>query len=386
MINETKTWKVSYLRAIEYDIMESSDLFDPLNETLVSIGKKGYTHRFVVVDSNIEKYYGPAICNYFSRHNVDIRLFVLPGGETSKTLQSYAAILSELDLFPIYRRDEPIIAIGGGVTTDVVGFAASSYRRGVPHIKIPTTLVGYVDAAVGIKAGVNFNGHKNRLGAFEPPQKVILDKTFLKTLPTRHLLNGVCEILKLAIIKDHRLFEMLESNGSTCVEEKFQDEASSQILRRSIEGMIEELQPNMFEENLSRNVDFGHTFCYGLETACGSELLHGEAVLIDMILSTILARSRNLLSHDECERIYSLILRLGLRPDSSLMTPEALWDSLQERTIHRNGLQRIPLPKGIGKCVFVNNVRKEEVQSAWREFIRMGQPQWQNQQTLNLMK
>ena len=128
------------------------------------------------------------------------------GGEENKTVEHYLSILRELDSFPIHRRDEPIIAIGGGVLTDVVGFVASSYRRGVPHIKVPTTLMGYVDASIGIKTGINFNGNKNRLGSFDPPEKVFLDKSFLKTLPKRHILNGVCEIIKLAIIKDAEFF------------------------------------------------------------------------------------------------------------------------------------------------------------------------------------
>ena len=135
----------------------------------------------------------------------------MPAGEENKSVEVYLDILRQLDSFPIHRRDEPIIAIGGGVLTDVVAFIASSYRRSVPHIKVPTTLMGYVDASIGIKTGINFNGHKNRLGSFEPPRQVLLDKTFLKTLPRRHLLNGVCEIIKLAIIKDARCFANLNN-------------------------------------------------------------------------------------------------------------------------------------------------------------------------------
>jgi 3-dehydroquinate synthetase len=117
----------------------------------------------------------------------------------------------ELDTFPIHRRDEPIIAIGGGTLTDVVGFVASSYRRSVPHLKVPTTLMGYVDASIGIKTGINFDGHKSRLGSFEPPRKVLLDKTFLQTLPREYILDGTGEIIKLAVIKDAGLFKRKDS-------------------------------------------------------------------------------------------------------------------------------------------------------------------------------
>jgi 2-epi-5-epi-valiolone synthase len=145
--------------------------------------------------------------------HVEAKIVVFPGDEENKTLDHYLALARELDCFPIHRRDEPIIAIGGGVLTDLVGFVAASYRRGVPYVKVPTTLMGYVDASIGIKTGLNFNSNKNRLGSFHAPQAVLLDKAFLKTLPRRHILNGVCEIIKLAVIKDAPLFGLLETHG-----------------------------------------------------------------------------------------------------------------------------------------------------------------------------
>ena len=130
--------------------------------------------------------------------------------------------------------------------------------------------------------------------------------------------------------------------------------------------MIEELQPNLFEEELARKVDFGHTFSYGLETFHDSQLLHGEAVLLDMVISAILARARNLLSKQELNRIFDLIAKLGIVLHDNLVHPDLLWKTLEERTYHRNGLQRVPLPDGIGKCIFVNDVKFEEIQSACR--------------------
>jgi len=364
MTGGASRWQVSYQRAIEYEIVSCPNLFDPQNDALLSVGKKENSRRFVVVDGNIEKHYITEISAYFKYHQVDAKIVTFPGGEENKSIDSYLSILHELDAFPIKRRDEPIIAIGGGVLTDVVGFVASSYRRGAPHIKIPTTLMGYIDASVGIKTGLNFNGNKNRLGSFEPPQKVFLDRTFLKTLPKRHILNGVCEILKLAIIKDLPLFELLETRGPACVDSKFQDETGADILNRSIASMIEELQPNLFEDNLDRKVDFGHTFSYGFETSRDSQLLHGEAVLLDIVISSFLARTRDLLTEKELDRILNLIANLGIVVNGDFVNADLLWESMTERTYHRNGLQRVPLPCGIGNCVFVNDVRQAELQAA----------------------
>jgi 3-dehydroquinate synthase len=356
--------QVTFETAITYEVANTSGLFRPENPALLSVGRVQNARRFVVVDENVAQIYGAAIGDYFRAHQVEAKLIPFPGGEENKTVENYLALARELDTFPIHRRDEPILAIGGGVLTDVVGFLAASYRRGLPYIKIPTTLMGYVDASIGIKTGVNFNGSKNRLGAFHPPAKVLLDKSFLVSLPQRHLLNGVCEIIKLAVIKDAGLFSLLEAHGQQAVQNHFQDQDGAEILDRAIAGMLEELQPNLFEENLERKVDFGHTFSYGLETHYESRLLHGEAVLLDILVSLQIALGRGLLSTEETNRVLGLVRRLGISLDLSLLDPALLWQSLEERTYHRNGWQRVPMPAGLGDCVFLNDIRAEEVKSA----------------------
>ncbi len=364
MKSEKKGWQISHQRTIEYEVVNCENIFDLRNEALLSAGKKENTRRFIIVDENVDRYFSKELREYFNVHNIETKIVVLPSGEENKSMDSYLRILSELDSFPINRRDEPIIAIGGGVLTDIAGFVASSYRRGVPHIKVPTTLMGYIDASVGVKTGINFNGHKNRLGSFEPPKKVFLDRNFLKTLPRRHLLNGMCEMIKLAVIKDIALFELLELHGTASIESKFQDDISALILDHAVGGMLEELQPNLFEDELARKVDFGHTFSYGLETNHEAHLLHGEAVLIDILVSSILANARDFLSGQGLNRIFHLVNTLGIDLSYDLVTPDLLWNTLQERIYHRNGLQRVPLPKGLGQCAFVNDLQFKEIQSA----------------------
>jgi 3-dehydroquinate synthetase len=364
MSRREKARRVTCLYTIEYEILDTPNLLNPRNPALLSVGKLEHAHRFVVVDSNVDIHYGKEIRLYFEQNHIEARIVTFTSGEEFKSVEHYLSIARELDAFPICRRDEPIIAIGGGVLTDVVGFVASSYRRGVPHIKVPTTLMGYVDASIGVKAGINFNGNKNRLGGFVPPAKVLLDRAFLKTLPRRHILNGVCEIIKLAIIKDATLFDLLESCGVHSVESNFQDGCGEVILDRAICDMLEELQPNLFEQELARKVDFGHTFSYGLETQYEASLFHGEAVLLDVALSVLIARDRQYLSEDEANRIFNLITSLGLILDPNNLKPEKLWGSLQERVYHRNGQQRVPLPMGIGGCIFVNNIRRNEIDRA----------------------
>lgn len=364
-------WHVSYPHCVEYEILVCSHLLDPENDALLSVGKRENSRRFVVVDDHVQQLHASEIAGYFDRHHVEARIVAFPGGEQNKSVEAYIALLRELDAFPIDRRDEPIIAIGGGVLTDLVGFVAGTYRRGVPHIKVPTTLIGFIDASVGIKTGVNFDGHKNRLGSFAPPLRVFLDKAFLQTLPPRHILNGVCEIVKLAVIADQGLFELLEAHGAQCIDSRFQDETGTQILNRSIQGMVGELQANLFEEDLARRMDFGHTFSYGLETSANSQWLHGEAVLTDVLLSAVMACRRKLLSAAELDRILALVSRLGITLSWTTVQPDLLWESLEERVLHRNGYQRTPLPAGIGECVFVNDITLDELRSAWADLLSL---------------
>jgi 3-dehydroquinate synthase len=258
-----------------------------------------------------------------------------------------------------------LIAIGGGVLMDVAGFAASLYRRGLPYVRVPTTLMGLIDAGVGIKTGVNFGSHKNRIGTYYAPQRAYLDTQFLKTLDDRHVSNGIAEIIKMAIIKDARLFELLEQNVDQLIADRFTGRAHyREILVRATVGMLEELSGNLWESVLERIVDYGHTFSPTLEMAALPELLHGEAVAIDMALSLVLAAQRDLITADELDRALTLIDGYGLPTRHPQCEEELLMKGLADSTSHRDGFQRVPLSKGLGDAVFVNDLTRAEIRSA----------------------
>lgn len=359
-------WQVRAQRPIAYDVVKTPALFAPQSTVLLDWGRQG-GRRFVVLDANVWHHHGPMIRQWFGAHGIQAHFAVFPGGEEHKNIDAYQDLARALDAFPIHRRDEPIIAIGGGVLTDVAAFLAASYRRGIPHIKVPTTLMGYIDAALGIKNGINFGTSKNRLGSFEPPAAVLLDPAFLRTLPRRHLVNGVCEIIKLAIVVDEPLFTLLEQGGAQGIATAFATPEGEAILDRAITGMLAELAPNLHEEELSRKVDFGHTFSYGLEARYPQRLLHGEAVLLDGLFSSVLAMQRGLLAASALERIFALVRRLGIEPDLGVLDAELMWQALLDRVEHRNGLQRAPLPTAIGACTFVHDITRAEIDRATTE-------------------
>ncbi|MDG4810776.1 sedoheptulose 7-phosphate cyclase [Micromonospora sp. WMMD1120] len=371
----TKTYHVRAQLSADYEVVRTDNILDLASEELVNQGRQPGNHaqrRFIVLDQAVDAIYGKSIRAYFDHHRVECRFLVLPGGEHRKVMDSVVAVATALDSFGIDRRREPVISIGGGVLLDLVGVATALYRRGVPHLRVPTTLIGLVDASIGVKTGINHGDHKNRLGTFQPPTAVLLDRRFLASLPERHLRNGVAEMIKLAIVRDERLFELLEEDGDRLVEERFQgrspagERVASEVLHRSVEGMLAELEPNLWERHLDRLVDFGHSVGPTIEMLAGGDLLHGESVAIDMAMFTTVAARRGLLHDKDARRILELLHRFALPVDHALLDDDVVRRAMADTVRHRDGRQRLPVPVGIGRAVVLNDVTQDELRSALR--------------------
>lgn len=375
-----RKWTVAAAREVRYDVVLVDTLFDPDNHLLLNFGvprRVGAARQSVVIDANVDRIHGCCIRSYFNHHNVTCDLLALPLSENRKTMQSVSVIVQALDKFGI-GRNEPIIAIGGGVLLDVVGVASSLYRRGIPYIRVPTTLVALVDAGVGVKSGVNHDQHKNRLGAYHPPVAALLDRSFLATLDRRHIVNGLSEILKVALVKDLTLFELLVEHGPLLADERFQrchDDAGSEVLERAIFGMLEELNGNLWEDTFERIVDYGHSISPTIEMMALPELLHGEAVAIDMALFVILSYRRGLLGEADRDRIIGLMCRLGLPIFHPLLeSSSVLCDALADTVRQRGGMQRLPMLTGIGSTCVANDVSESELVQAAKQLGAYGEP------------
>ncbi len=194
------------------------------------------------------------------------------------------------------------MAIGGGVVLDTAGFAAGIYRRGVPYLRIPTTLLGTVDAGVGVKTGVNHEGLKNRLGAYHGGTTLV-DPEVLVTLPPRHISNGLAEILKIALVRDRSLFDLMDEWAEDLCLTRMQSAVGREVMRRAIDGMLAELAPNLWETaNLRRAADYGHSISPQIE-ALSTGMLHGEAVTADMFVFAVLSARRGYLEPAAVERL-----------------------------------------------------------------------------------
>merc|ERR1712048_245862 len=291
----------------------------------------------------------------------------IPLTEDTKNMDNTLAVCKMMKDFKIDRRHEPVIAIGGGVCLDVVGLAASMFRRRTPYIRVPTTALSYVDASVGAKNGCNFCGSKTRLGTYVPPIAALLDSSFFRSQGARDISNSLGEMCKMAIMKSAELLELLETHGPRLIAERFaprqpDDDVPARVLQISIQTMLEELSPNLWEDCLDRLVDFGHAVGQNLEMKAlctEEELMHGEAVATDMAFMTVLSNVLGQLSDADRDCILRTLHTCQLPTYHPYLTREFFKEAMDDRIKNSLGM-RLPLPVGLGKARMFNNVKDVE--------------------------
>lgn len=365
-----KAFHVEGYEKIEYDLVYVDGVFDIKNQELADI-YRSFGRCLTVVDANVSRFYGSQIQEYFQYYGIDLTLFPITITETNKTIQSFEKVIDAFADFRLVRK-EPVLVVGGGLITDVVGFACSTYRRSSNYIRIPTTLIGLIDASVAIKVAVNHKKLKNRLGAYHASQKVFLDFSFLGTLPTDQVRNGMAELVKIAVVAHKEVFELLEKYGEELLRTHFGNidatpeikEIAHQVTYKAIKKMLELEVPNLHELDLDRIIAYGHTWSPTLELAPHIPMFHGHAVNIDMALSATIAALRGYITNQERDRILGLMSRIGLALDHPLLDDELLWRATQSISLTRDGLQRAAVPSPIGNCSFVNDFTREELATA----------------------
>lgn len=358
-----RTWSVKTELPVEFKLTYSADIFNPENKDIVNLSTSN--RRIIVIDAEVYNLYKEKLEEYFHVNKLTMNILCVDCKEENKTWENLNRILEFFEQNGVLRREE-VLSIGGGVLLDIVGFACSVYRRGIPYIKIPTTLLAIVDASVGSKVAVNHFGRRNRIGAYYPPVATYIDKKFIKTQSEREIINGIAEIFKLAVIKSPELFQLLEENAEMLIDEKFQYGAVPvRVINLAITDMIAELGPNLWEKRLDRCVDFGHTFSPVIEMTNIPNLLHGEAVALDCLYSSCISFIRGYIDTETLKRIFDVAKRLKLKtfhPDFT--NQKMLLESLRDATKHRNGNQFAPLPISIGNYKIVNDVTEEEMKWA----------------------
>lgn len=315
---------------------------------------KGFSKVVIIVDENTKKYCLPKILDIPSLKNA--RVIELKSGESTKTIQKTIDIWSEFTEMNL-DRNTLVVNLGGGVISDIGGFAASVFKRGLHYINIPTTLLAMVDASIGGKTGVNFKGLKNQLGVFSDPEVIFIDTEFLQTLPKRELYAGYAEIVKHALIMDITLWEMLVKIKPEDV--YYQNE----IIKRAVYVKSNIVNTDPLEKDIRKILNFGHTIAHSIESYSlkndSNPLLHGEAVAIGMICETYLSVVKNGLSSETANQIYTYLKSLfpKYRIDNNAIVE--LLKTIKQDKKNKNGKLNFTLISEIGKALIDNNIDED---------------------------
>lgn len=272
----------------------------------------------------------------------------LPAGEQHKNISSVEQVWTALQTAGADRKSL-VVNLGGGVISDLGGFAAATYMRGIDFVNLPTTLLSQVDASVGGKTGFNFGGIKNLVGSFAQPKAVIIDVETLASLPDEEFTAGFGEIIKHGIIRDKSYFDQVTAKKPR----QFSQEELVDIIAGSCRIKAEIIEADEREAGLRKLVNFGHTVGHGLEAASlesGKPLLHGQAVSIGMVAEAEIARASSLLAANELELIREKLKGSGLPLSVKGLSLEAVMEKMRGDKKNENGQLNFTLPVSIGRA------------------------------------
>jgi 3-dehydroquinate synthase len=303
--------------------------------------------------------------------DLQVETLVLPDGEENKSLPVLTLILDKC-LECALDRKATLVALGGGVIGDMVGFAAAIYQRGIHFIQIPTTVMAMVDSSVGGKTGVNHPMGKNMIGAFHQPQCVFVDTDTLSTLPDRELQSGISEIIKYGLIRDAEFFKWQEANMSDLLSRK--PDTLRYAITRSCQNKAAVVKADEKEADVRATLNLGHTFGHAIENGSGyGTWLHGEAVAIGTAMAAQMSHRLGWIEADLVQRIYKILERANLPvelPPSSPMNRDTFLKLMSVDKKVANGKLRLILLKGdLGNCVFTGDFDETAMIETIDEFV-----------------
>jgi len=369
-----QSFKIDY----EYDVIYTRSLFNGEDTTLTRILGEHRSRVMVFIDDKVAKAF-PALIGqaqeWAERHPETMNLIapveIVTGGEEIKkgwdTISSLVQRMMDAGLC----RHSYAMIIGGGAVLDAVSFAAAIFHRGVRQIKVPTTMLAQDDSGIGVKNGINHLGVKNLLGCFYPPDAVIIDYRFLRTLDRRDLLSGVAEALKVALIKDKDLYHYIRTNAAN-IRQSHWPTLEYLVLQSSWLHLKHIGGGDPFEKGSSRPLDFGHWSAHKLEAMTGNEIRHGEAVAIGMALDIYCAAIMQTIPMHLAQEMVDTMQACGLvlwHPALTQRDPSGqllLLKGLEEFREHLGGRLTLAMPAAIGRFLEVHELPHCIVEKALR--------------------
>jgi shikimate kinase/3-dehydroquinate synthase len=279
--------------------------YDVIVDQVSSLKDFPMQNPIIVTDANVAKLHLTKVASVLQAMGHPFNTVVLPPGEESKNLDLVSYLWKDF-LENGLDRKSTVIALGGGVISDLTGFAASTYMRGIDWIAIPTTLLAMVDASLGGKTGIDLPEGKNLIGTFHPPKLVLADSSLLLTLPDRELISGMAEVVKHGIISDPELFEMCKQ-GMDWVKQNLEE-----IVKRAMAVKIKVIEEDPYEKGIRAALNLGHTVGHAVELASKFELRHGEAIAIGMVAEARYAERIGVARKGVSKIIGGVLSQLGL--------------------------------------------------------------------------
>ena len=316
---------------------------------LVDICLRSANRWVLVTDTRVEKLYGNDLQQHLQAQGLKVDLIAFPAGEEYKTRSTKEWVEDQM-LSRGLGRDSGLIALGGGVVTDLGGFVAATYCRGIPLIQISTTLLGMVDASIGGKTAVNVPSGKNMIGTLYWPLAVFMDISILKSLPLQELQNGIVECIKHGVILDAAYFDFLEKNSTKILEGDLT--SLQQVIRDSCQIKLNIVQKDEAEIGIRRLLNFGHTLGHALEILTHHEVPHGQAVALGMIGEGYLSMKMGILPKKSFERICSILDAYGI--SKHVKSPPSPDEFLNAMKMDKKALKSSPrfvILKEIGECL-----------------------------------
>lgn len=324
---------------------------------------------FVLTDQNTREHCLPLMRNKLPA-DFPLKIIEVPAGETHKTLETCYSVWEILS-DKLADRQSVLINLGGGVVSDLGGFAASVFKRGIRFVHMPTSLLAMADASIGGKTGIDLKGLKNILGTFAQPLAVFIDTQFLKTLPERELNNGFAEMLKHGLISEYSYFKELVKDGP--------DNVTAEQIRISVEIKSDIVQRDPLERNIRKALNFGHTIGHALESWSllndATLLLHGEAVILGMMAETLLSERMNLLEESLVEEILSGLFDFSVYYDMSDSCLESVMEFIQHDKKSRGGIPGFSLLRRPGQVITGQECSEDDISSVLLELREILQDQ-----------
>jgi 3-dehydroquinate synthase len=325
----------------------------------------------VVTNKRVFKLYGKTVKKALEKSGVSVKFEMVPETERAKSLEIMAGLLGRISRYD-RKRDLFLIALGGGVIGDLAGFTAATYKRGVPYIQIPTTLLAQVDSAIGGKTAVDLPLAKNLVGAFYQPRLVLSDVSILKSLPKRELKNGLAEIIKYGVIKDKALFFFIERNRKKILDGDASALEHIILSSSSIKRALVE-KDELDKKGARAMLNYGHTLGHAIEAASAysGRYNHGEAVAIGMIAAANIAIKMGVMKDArDAVRLYKLIASCGLPVKARGLSPDRIFSAQLCDKKHSGRDLKFILPIEIGKVRVVPRVPEAVIRSAITEMTR----------------